>query len=87
MPWRLTRRRSTILYAGTNGSGVFKSTNGGGSWNAFNTGLTNTNIQALAIDPAMPARLYAGTWGSGVFSIVQMEVSSQVYLPVLQRSP
>ena len=44
------------LYAGT-GGGVFKSTNGSGSWSAINTGLTNINVQALAIDPASPATL------------------------------
>ena len=30
---------STILYAGTEGGGVFKSTNGGGNWSAVNTGF------------------------------------------------
>src|SRR5262249_519160 len=29
----------TTLYAGTGGNGVFKSTNGGSSWSAVNTGL------------------------------------------------
>jgi hypothetical protein len=53
------------LYAGTPG-GVFKSTNGGGSWTAINTGLTNTVVSALAIDPSAPATLYAGT-SSGIF--------------------
>src|SRR3989442_1489791 len=31
----------TTLYAGTSGSGVFKSTDGGASWSAVNTGLPN----------------------------------------------
>ena len=53
------------LYAGTR-VGVFKSTNGGASWSAVNTGLTNTHVGALAIDPATPTTLYAGTDG-GVF--------------------
>ena len=47
--------------------GVFKSTNGGGNWSAVNTGLTDTDVRALAIDPATPATLYAGTDGGGVF--------------------
>ena len=55
------------LYAGTSAYGVFKSTNGGGSWSAFNTGLPYTREAALAIDPQTPATLYAGTGGSGVF--------------------
>jgi len=48
------------LYAGTT-RGVFKSTNGGGSWSAINTGLTESNVRALAIDPTPPATIYAGT--------------------------
>ena len=41
--------------------GVFKSTNGGGNW--VNTGLTNSYVLALAIDPVTPTTLYAGTDG------------------------
>src|SRR5262245_16899711 len=62
------------LYAGTGlrdvgpaGAGVFKSTDGGASWNAVNNGLGNTNVLALVLDPAAPATLYTGTDGSGVF--------------------
>ena len=36
-------------------------------WGAVNTGLTDTFVIALAIDPATPAILYAGTNGGGVF--------------------
>src|SRR5262249_5908493 len=59
-------RTPTTLYAGTSVDGVFKSTDGGSSWVAANTGLTNTPIGALAIDPLTPTTLYAGT-GGGVF--------------------
>ncbi|GEM_PF-1686129 len=62
------------LYAGTYGTygaygtygRVFKSTNGGVNWIPANTGLTDMNIQALAIDPSNPSTLYAGS-GSGLF--------------------
>ena len=50
------------LYAATSG-GAFKSTNGGGSWSAVNSGLANTNVQAIAIHPTTPATLYAGISG------------------------
>src|SRR5215813_13712250 len=60
-----------ILYAANyNGGGVFKTTNGGGSWSSVNVGLTNTNVTALAIDPRTPTTLYAGTNGSGVFKSI-----------------
>ncbi|MFQ5962208.1 MAG: hypothetical protein ACE5MG_12510 [Candidatus Methylomirabilales bacterium] len=36
----------TTLYAGTQGGAVFKSTDGGASWSASNTGLTNTSVFA-----------------------------------------
>ncbi len=54
-----------VLYAGTAG-GVFKSTDGGQVWAAVNTGLADTNVAALAVDPTTPATIYAGTAG-GVF--------------------
>jgi hypothetical protein len=60
----------TTLYAGTNGGGVFKSTNAGGSWSPVNTGLTGTGVQALTIDPAAPTTLYAGTSDGGLFKSV-----------------
>lgn len=55
----------STLYAGTQGSGVFKSTNGGGSWQAMNAGLPNpVSVQSLLIHPLTPTTLYAGTdWG------------------------
>ena len=53
---------------------MFKSTDGGATWNALNAGLTNPVVTALAIDPAMPTTLYAGTIGDGVFAIQQVAV-------------
>jgi hypothetical protein len=46
---------------------VFKSTDGGDNWSASNTGLTNLDVQALAINRNRSATLYAGTDGGGVF--------------------
>jgi uncharacterized repeat protein (TIGR01451 family) len=46
---------------------VFKSTDGGATWSASYTGLANTDVIALAIDPQTPTTLYAGTNGAGVF--------------------
>jgi photosystem II stability/assembly factor-like uncharacterized protein len=47
--------------------GVFKSIDGGGNWNPVNKGLTNNDVQALAIDPVTPSTIYAGTRGGGVY--------------------
>jgi photosystem II stability/assembly factor-like uncharacterized protein len=49
----------TTLYAGTD-YGMFKSTDGGVSWRAINTGLKDTNVNFLEIDPKKPATLYVG---------------------------
>lgn len=54
------------IYAVT-GSGVFKSTDGGDSWDGVNTGLTSTRIRCLVVDPVTPTIVYAGTMDSGVF--------------------
>ena len=56
-----------VVYAGTRGGGVFKTTDGGTNWRAVNTGLTNTDVVSLAINPQNPLVVYAGTHGGGVF--------------------
>jgi outer membrane protein assembly factor BamB len=55
---------SSTYYAGT-GGGVFKYLYGYDSWNAINTGLTNTDIRSIAIDDWLV--FYVGTQGGGVF--------------------
>ncbi|MFY9557501.1 MAG: BACON domain-containing carbohydrate-binding protein, partial [Blastocatellia bacterium] len=58
---------TSTIYTGAF-SGVFKSTDAGGTWRPSNTGLT-TSIVALTIDPANANILYAGSGGGngGVF--------------------
>ncbi len=46
---------------------MFKSSDGGGSWTAINSGLTSSYVRAMAIDPQRPATIYAGTDESRVF--------------------
>ncbi len=57
-------QRPNTVYAGS--YGVYRTTDGGGTWAAVNTGLTNTEVFTLAIDPQRPGTVYAGTRG-GVF--------------------
>jgi photosystem II stability/assembly factor-like uncharacterized protein len=63
------------IYAGTNdggtsngtghfGDGVFKSTDGGASWSASNSGLTLTSVNALVIAPQNSSTLYAALAGA-----------------------
>ena len=50
--------------------GVFKSTDGGNTWQAINAGLTDFSILALVIDPKTPSTIYATT-RDGVFVLRQ----------------
>ncbi len=52
------------LFVGTDGGGVFGSTDNGSNWIGVNTGLMNTDLLCLAINSS--GHLFAGTWG-GVF--------------------
>jgi photosystem II stability/assembly factor-like uncharacterized protein len=55
----------SVLYAGTYGGGVFKSTDGGVIWSAV--GLANMNILSLVIDPHTPSTIYAGEETGAVY--------------------
>jgi ligand-binding sensor domain-containing protein len=67
-----------IIYAGTDGSGVFKSMDGGKSWYEINTGLTNKKVKALAIVQTKPITLYAATEGGSIFNITLPAVLGDV---------
>ena len=54
----------STLFAGTLGSGVYISSNGGDNWSQVNNGLTNLRIYSLVWGPT---GLFAGTDTSGVF--------------------
>ena len=52
-----------VLYVGTEGDGVFKSTDGGETWSDVNLGLF-PDVKGLALDLGNPDVLYASTSGS-----------------------
>jgi photosystem II stability/assembly factor-like uncharacterized protein len=52
------------IYAGTLGSGVLLSTDGGATWAGVKNGMKDNNIKALAF---VGGNLYAGTYSSGMF--------------------
>ncbi len=56
-----------IIYAGTNGTGVYKTTDGGTTWNQVNTNLTDLAVQVLSISNSNPSILYAGGITGGMF--------------------
>lgn len=55
---------SSIIYAGTN-TGVYKTTSSGSSWTIMNSGLEDTYITSLGINPN--TYLFAGTETAGMF--------------------
>jgi photosystem II stability/assembly factor-like uncharacterized protein len=56
------------IYAGTDGSSgaLWKSPDGGQTWNSSNSGIQNLTVNALLIDPVTTSHLYAAT-SNGVY--------------------
>jgi len=50
-----------ILYAGTPGGGIWKSTNGGTSWTALSDNIAQTGVTSIVIDPSNTSVIYIGT--------------------------
>ncbi|MGZ5508772.1 MAG: WD40/YVTN/BNR-like repeat-containing protein, partial [Limisphaerales bacterium] len=59
------RGDSNKLYAGTAGFGVYQSTDAGATWVVLNAGLTNLNVNSLAIDDT--GRYLHASTSAGVF--------------------
>lgn len=55
-----------ILYVATNDY-IYKTRDGGETWDNLSKGLTHSRVISMAIDPAYPATVYAGTKGDAVF--------------------
>lgn len=58
--------QSNVLYVGLQGKGIYKSTDTGKTWNPVNAGVTNSYINAVAVDSTDAQKVYAGTSG-GLF--------------------
>ena len=56
--------RDSVIFAGTGGSGVYRSTDRGLNWAHADSGLTNANVDVIV---ASGVFLFAGTIGGGVF--------------------
>jgi hypothetical protein len=60
-------RSSNLLYLGTS-HGVYRSADGGQSWEQFKEGMPDCEVLCLAMTPSAPYFLYAGTYGFGLFA-------------------
>jgi photosystem II stability/assembly factor-like uncharacterized protein/tetratricopeptide (TPR) repeat protein len=56
-----------VIYVGTADAGIYKSWNGGVSWQPVLLGLGSTSIDSLVIKPNDPRILYAGVMLGGVY--------------------
>ena len=56
-----------LVYVGTWGGGVYKSTDSGAHWSPASSGLDNLYINSLAVDPSNADVLYAGTYSMGIY--------------------
>jgi photosystem II stability/assembly factor-like uncharacterized protein len=59
----------SILYAGAQVAGLWKSTNAGETWSPINSGYTGDMATFLYVDPFLPANVYVGS-NAGVFQSV-----------------
>ena len=57
------------LYVGSEGGGVYKSSDGGDDWMAVNSGLDELTVEGLAMDPGNSSVLYA-SGPNGVYKTV-----------------
>jgi photosystem II stability/assembly factor-like uncharacterized protein len=58
------------MYLGTNGFGVYKTTNAGKTWSPLNQGLNTPFIKgpgALRVHPKLPGTLFASTLAGGIY--------------------
>ncbi len=70
-------RDSDVLYVGTHKAGIYKSIDGGMSWQPALNGLSSSAVNTLVIDTENPNILYAGVLQGGVYKTVDGGTSWQ----------
>ncbi len=62
--------KPSVLYAGTGGKGLYKTTDGGATWAAINAGadslLGRGDVHDVRVDPSRPDIVYAAVSGTGI---------------------
>jgi photosystem II stability/assembly factor-like uncharacterized protein len=83
----LDPRNPATLYAGSRGGGVYKTSDGGFTWNTVNNGLGSLFVRALAIDPRPAGAIYAGTDGDGRSGIFKSTDGGNTWSPTGGSGP
>lgn len=63
--WAIASTTFGFIYAAPYANGLYRSTDNGETWTQINSGLTNTDVRAIAI--ANDGNVFVGTFGGGVF--------------------
>jgi len=74
------------IYAGLDGSGIYKSTDSSAAWTAATTQPGNTRIRALVIRPGDSTKLFAGTYGGGVYNSTDSGVDWTACTPLSNQN-
>jgi photosystem II stability/assembly factor-like uncharacterized protein len=72
-------RNENIMYLSAIHSGVFRSTDGGVTWQAVNEGLPTTDVMRVRIAPGYPVRVFAVTLKHGIFRMVDEELEEHLF--------
>jgi len=65
---------SATMYAGAQSSGVWKTVDGGSSWQPVSDAAT-LSVAGLVLDPSLPSRLYLATRSTGVYRSIDSGTS------------
>lgn len=74
------------MLLGTQYSGIYRSTNGGDSWEWVGAGLDTRTITSLMYDPARPGLVYAGVFSGDVYKSTDGGISWQLSLGVRETA-
>ncbi|MEW6716985.1 MAG: tetratricopeptide repeat protein [Chloroflexota bacterium] len=75
-----------IIYIGTSNAGIYKTIDGGISWQPAHNGLKRANVSTLLINPQDPSTLYAGVVLGGIYKTTDgannwLPINSGIDLP------
>ncbi|MCI0664148.1 MAG: FG-GAP-like repeat-containing protein, partial [Acidobacteria bacterium] len=69
-----------VVYVGSRSMGIFRSNDGGATWNTINNGLSASDIRALAIDTNSPEKLYAGSDSGSEAFIAKLDATGSSFV-------